>query len=1156
MTVSPLQVSCLGRPFQLGMLYDCYNDNLISEVTLWDSETLKNHLSCTKKFTSNHEILDSDMLNEKYNYLDITGDLKLSCLLGLIKISGAACFLKEVPSPHQIRVCFKYWSNLKYEELLTDQLLDVSCTQATSTSATHVVTGISYGADAIFMFDYPLQKNEDKQKIIKFMKNIVENFPYIYFDVNDDIKCNLDILDEEKINKISCKIYTDIHLNNPTTFRDAIKAYKLLCEQSSDSNYIVPKKAWLYPLKKLKIKEFNTYVEINASSISAIQSVIQNLTLLELKISDLKLDDTSVTFVVFEKELNRFAMCIIQYKMALLYEAGVLVPEIRSGKKAETELLNLLQTYTNSIFNTKSLDAWLDDKKCEIDTIKIFLHNVQEVEHAFLYNELDEAIDNLEYDYIICFEFNVCGRHDEYLEQLYNFSQSRYLNNLKLDQLNPAQPWYKDHAIKAKIRAQLKKFKTFFDANKNKPGTKYLLTHHIDEQQNEGATIRLYEQGAPEIFSPPEKCSKPHIVTEFHDSLEIKWNPLNCYEIENYIVFYRENDNILGSWMKHETTDISTTVTITNLQPNTTYRFKVCANCKVGLGEESDLSDEFKTKTHISNTVADFKKYGKLIKAGNPDIVQIPLTHEYESKVFKDNEESHEKYLLDGTDDIIIMKYSVGQDKTFYTDGSEKVLMILGATGAGKTTLINSMINYLFGITFQDDFRLQLISENSGKSQAHSQTRCITSYTIYKMKGFKLPYPLTIVDTPGYGDTEGLQRDKVITKQIRTFFSQSDEHGIKHLNGVGFVAQSALARLTKTQEYIFDSILSLFGKDVKQNIFIMVTFADAQRPPVLDAIDKAQIQYNKYYTFNNSAIFADKTPQNENFTQLFWEMGNKSFEAFFSKFGMSKEVSLVCTRKVLDKRNQLDANVYAIQRKIELGVAKIEELEKEKKIMYTHQAKIDANQKFTYTMCVTKQRQVFVTPGTFVTNCVKCNFTCHYPCYIPNDKEKFRCAAMENQCDPNTKCRVCTNHCSWEFHFNNGYVFELYDDTETRTSDDLKKKYQEGIEGKKTVQAMIDSITREIDDARDDVRVKMKNVQDCLAELNKIALRTNPLTEEQYLEMLIRSENEQKKAGYLERIKFYHEALQDAQIISIVKGSTIKNMTSEKYKRVMDFSNS
>ena len=60
---------------------------------------------------------------------------------------------------------------------------------------------------------------------------------------------------------------------------------------------------------------------------------------------------------------------------------------------------------------------------------------------------------------------------------------------------------------------------------------------------------------------------------------------------------------------------------------------------------------------------------------------------------------------------------------------------------------------------------------------------------------------------------------------------------------MGFAVQSALARLTPSQKYIFESILAIFGNDVKDNISFLVTFTDGQTPPVLEAIKEADIAH-------------------------------------------------------------------------------------------------------------------------------------------------------------------------------------------------------------------------------------------------------------------------------------------------------------------------
>ena len=100
----------------------------------------------------------------------------------------------------------------------------------------------------------------------------------------------------------------------------------------------------------------------------------------------------------------------------------------------------------------------------------------------------------------------------------------------------------------------------------------------------------------------------------------------------------------------------------------------------------------------------------------------------------------------------------------------------MGETGAGKTTWINAMINYVLGVEWEDNFRFKLIEEEN-KSKAHSQTEGVTAYDIHYQKGSRIPFSLTIVDTAGYDSTEGLESDKKTTSAIEKFFT--DENGIQ-----------------------------------------------------------------------------------------------------------------------------------------------------------------------------------------------------------------------------------------------------------------------------------------------------------------------------------------------------------------------------------------
>lgn len=50
---------------------------------------------------------------------------------------------------------------------------------------------------------------------------------------------------------------------------------------------------------------------------------------------------------------------------------------------------------------------------------------------------------------------------------------------------------------------------------------------------------------------------------------------------------------------------------------------------------------------------------------------------------------------------------------------------------------------------------------------------------------------------------------------------------------------------------------------------------------------------------------------------------------------------------------------------------------------------------------------------------------------------------------------------------------------------------------------------------------KVKTTQHCLKRLDEIALKPNPLTEIEYIEILIKSEERDATDGYKDRVAFY-----------------------------------
>ena len=488
----------------------------------------------------------------------------------------------------------------------------------------------------------------------------------------------------------------------------------------------------------------------------------------------------------------------------------------------------------------------------------------------------------------------------------------------------------------------------------------------------------------------------------------------------------------------------------------------------------------------------------------------------------------------------------VGNEPTGFSHLQEKVLMVVGATGAGKSTLINGIVNYILGVRWDDPFRFKMIVDDSS-AQTHGVTSTITAYTIYQQEGSQFPYTLTIVDTPGFGHTQGLSRDRQITQQMKEFLSiPPNDGGIDHIDGIGFVVQASLARLTHTQKYIFNSILSILGKDIGKNIYMMITFADGQVPPVVEAIKAGGTPFCKYFKFNNSALFLNVAEGEEDeddggdFDKIFWSMGMKSFGKFFSNFEHVEPRSLQLTREVLEERQRLEACLYTLQTQNNEGLAKIEEMRKDKKVMEVYEADIQASKEFKYKITVTRQRKVDLKPGQFVNNCLLCNFTCHQSCGVPDDSEKYRCSCMDGGGVSNAKCTVCPQRCGWRSHVSNRYRFELYSEEIERTAEDMKRRYDTAKQGKAKVQDLIRETESRLSQMDKLVMDMIRQVQRSLARLDEIALVPNPISTVEHIDLMIKSEMMEHKKGWDDRVQCLQTAKKQAQIIAGIRSQNIQ----------------
>ena len=458
-------------------------------------------------------------------------------------------------------------------------------------------------------------------------------------------------------------------------------------------------------------------------------------------------------------------------------------------------------------------------------------------------------------------------------------------------------------------------------------------------------------------------------------------------------------------------------------------------------------------------------------------------------------------------------------------EAGRKVIMVIGQTGSGKTTLLNSMINALCGIQLQDDSRYIIIDElaqDSGVEDPNNQSKSRTSYvTDYNINSINDNTPITIIDTPGFGDSWGIKFDEKIVNMIRELF----KNWIDTVDGICFVASSSSARLTTTQKYIFSSVVSLFGNDIAENFIPMLTFCDGKEPQILafllddDSTFKKSI-YNSikdktpwYLQFNNSAIF--ESNRTGKFTELFWELGMDSFKLFFTKLLSLKSKSLNHSKNVLDLREKMQSKILSLRPKLDQGLVLMEAMRNEINEKKINSDLINKTRNFKIK---TKRPNVTREPlpsGRHTTTCLICNFTCHRNCSFSNDDDKKYCCAMTNGL-----CTVCPKKCGWKEHVNSPYIINYWEIEVTETIDELRAKYYDSSNKLTLSEQIIKGKELELEKIIVECYGIQDEIRDCIEKLKKEALYPNVNeTSEEYIDMQIEAEKSDKKKGYKDRIK-------------------------------------
>ena len=463
----------------------------------------------------------------------------------------------------------------------------------------------------------------------------------------------------------------------------------------------------------------------------------------------------------------------------------------------------------------------------------------------------------------------------------------------------------------------------------------------------------------------------------------------------------------------------------------------------------------------------------------------------------------------------------------------EKVILLVGATGAGKTTWMNAYVNYLFGVKAGDNFRFKIIEDDSEHDQTVSKTQNITVYRLPHQNGMPVDYSVTIIDTPGFGDTSGIGGDKRIEEEIHWLFRHTNGF-LEHINAVAFVTPVSTARLTPTQIYIFDSILSLFGKNIKGNLVLLVTNAYTKDDKALRAMKKHGIKIEKAYYFENANLLGTSEYMDDygNANDDMWKTTVKYFDKFSTKLETFQMKSVSQTQEVLDKRARLQLHISSMRKYLEDGLLILEQYRQEQRLLSCLLQEEHDLDKQSVTIRTVEYE--IISDHRVHAICDRCNYTCHEKCRYENDSLLENCIAMDKDNQP-ASCKICPNKCPWYKHKSLHSKVRRKVVQKKVCLQDIKDRYHPASDGTLGHSEISEQLLLDLDAINCRVKASLSEIDNALTTLKSIALRTWPKSQIEYIHQLIETESVENQEGSGSRIELLDAFLKEAKYMQSVE---------------------
>ncbi|CAG9310698.1 unnamed protein product [Blepharisma stoltei] len=501
-----------------------------------------------------------------------------------------------------------------------------------------------------------------------------------------------------------------------------------------------------------------------------------------------------------------------------------------------------------------------------------------------------------------------------------------------------------------------------------------------------------------------------------------------------------------------------------------------------------------------------------------PGIISFPAQNE--KKRYEDYEEvkinNHQEELPEDN-----RKLNIGQFQTV-------VCLIVGETGSGKSTFINSITNFFRDgtlknkkIAIPNQFYPQTEHDFNQSENGQNQKASLTNdCNRYDFEDAMSASQFTFIDTPGLSDTRGVEQDDKNIKKIIQEIKNYEE-----INAIIVVQNGGAARITASLKNSIVRIINAIPKMAEDNIVLVLT-----NSPYTHNFDAGALQLKPQNTFliDNACYnirFEDIRKSELAGFQINWDLSMKKIKEiaeFVCKMGKFNAKCFLMMNEKVDKAKQVlhEAktrlfNLFELKAELDEII-----MQKESKLK---NAKDCENYTQTKEISQTDWQDV----SYHNTVCGNDDSLCHDHCGLEfqptkNTQHFTQCACMGSD----LKCTKCK--CGPDSHYHTKRIPVKTTKKVTEVLQDLKNKYDGLNSEANKLSNKEEELENNIKNVEKSIRQAKDRIKEAIKKIKEVAPRYN-ISEEIDCYIKIEEAHLKEETDPKKRAKIYSSirALQD-----------------------------